>query len=315
LSRHIRDRVRQLRVFCTVARLGGVTRAAEHLGLSQPAASLQIRELERELGAALFERTHARMVPTAAGEWLVSLAGPPIDTVDALFGDFRRVLDEAEPAPVCIAATSAGVTGVLPRYVRRFRDRCPGATVRIETVPVGALREHLLEEKVDLALGPGDAGPDERLHYHEMSACEHVLITALDHPLAGRASVSPREAGAWRMVVPSAGTCGRRLGEGLAQALDIDIDVAVEVDGWGMLKRYVEAGAGISVVPRLVVRDSDRLSVVALDADLPAYGFGVFTLRDGLLAAPARRFFEVLVLDRVRLDGRHGQGGHGQSSA
>ena len=61
-----------------------------------------------------------------------------------------------------------------------------------------------------------------------------------------------------------------------------------------MLKRYVEAGVGISVVPSLVVSDSDQLSVVALDADLSAHSFGVFTLRERLLAASARRFFEAL---------------------
>ena len=64
-----------------------------------------------------------------------------------------------------------------------------------------------------------------------------------------------------------------------------------------MLKRYVEADIGISVIPDLVVSDSDQLSVVALDADLPAQSFGVFTLRDGLLAASARRFFEMLAAD------------------
>ena len=300
MSRRIldrRDRVRQLQVFCAAARLGGATRAAEHLGLTQPAVSLQVRELEHELDAELFERGRSGVALTPAGEWLVSLAGPLVDAVDALFGDFRRVLDEAVPVPVRIATSSAGVAFVLPRYVRRFRDRHPDAMVRIETVPVGALRERLLEEKADLMLGPRDVGSDERLRYHEMFTYERVLITALDHPLAGRASVSPRETGAYRAVVPPAGTYSRQFGESSAHTLGIDIDVAVEVGGWGMLKRYVEAGIGISVVPSLVVSDSDQLSVVAIDANLSAHSFGVFTLRDGLLAAPARRFLEMLAPD------------------
>ena len=57
-----------------------------------------------------------------------------------------------------------------------------------------------------------------------------------------------------------------------------------------MLKRYVEAGVGISVVPSLVVNDADRLAVVSLDADFPAYSFGVFTVR-GPHADPCRPTF------------------------
>ena len=300
MSRRIRDkrdRVRQLRVFCATARLSSVTRASEHLGLSQPAVSLQLRELEHELGAELFERHVSGMVLTPAGERLDALAGPLVDSVDALFGDLRRTLDETESAPLRIAASSAGAAFVLPRYMRRYRERHPDVMVRIETVPTGELRGWLLEEKVDLIFGPRGLDTGERLRYRELFTYKHVLITALDHPLAGHASVSPREAGAYPAIVPPTGTYSRRLGDSLAGALGVDIDVAVEVGGWGMLKRYVEAGIGISVVPDLVVNDSDQVSVVALDADFPVSSFGVFTLRDGLLTVSAQRFLEVLAAD------------------
>ena len=300
MSRRIRDkrdRVRQLAVFCAAARLGGVTRASEHLELSQPAVSLQVRELELELGAELFERQALGMELTPAGERLQALAGPLVDAVDALYGDPQRMLKEAESASLHIAASSAGVAFVLPRYTRRFHERYPDVRVRIETVPTGELRGRLLGEKVDLMFGPKDPDAGERLRYRELFTYERVLITALDHPLAGRASVSPREAGAYPAIVPPTGTYSRRFGESAAHALGIDIDVAVEVGGWGMLKRYVEADIGISVVPDIVVSDSDQLSVVALDADFPVQSFGVFTLRDGFLTVSARRFLEVLEAD------------------
>ena len=300
MSRRIRDkrdRVRQLKVFCATARLGGVTRASDYLDLSQPAVSLQVRELEHELGAELFERQVSGMALTPAGERLEALAGPLVDAVDALFGDPQRVLNEAESASLHIAASSAGATFVLPRYMRRFRERHPDVRVRLETVPIGELRGWLLDEKVDLMFGPRNLDAGERLRYRELFTYERVLITALDHPLAGYASVSPREAGAYPAIVPPAGTYSRRFGDSAAHALGINIDVAVEVGGWGMLKRYVEANIGVSVVPDLVVSDSDQLSVVALDADFPAQSFGVFTLRDGFLTTSARRFLEVLSAD------------------
>ena len=297
MSTHTRDRVRQLRVFCTAARLGGAARAAEHLGLTQPAVSLQVRELEHELGAELFERGPSGMSLTPAGERLEALAGPLIGTVEALFGDFRRVLDEMDSGQLRLSVSNIGAAFVLPPYIKSFLDRYPDMTVRLDTVSFREGHRRLLEAKVDLMLGPRDLDPDRHFRYRELFAYERVLITALDHPLAGRGSVSLHEAAAYRAVAPPAGNYSRQIVEKAARALGIDIGVAVEVDGWGMLKRYVEAGIGVSVVPSLCLSDSDQLSVVALDADFAPNSYGVFTLRGRLLTATARRFLEVLVPD------------------
>ena len=291
-----RDRVRQLRVFCTAARMGSLTRAARHLGLTQPAVSFQLRDLESDLGAELFERGPAGVTLTPAGAQLDALARPLVGAVDALFDDFMRAVDEMTPARVRLAVSSIGATFVLPRYTKLFHDRHPDVAVRLDTVSFDEGCRRLLDEKVDFAFGTRDLDPDrERLRYHELLTYEGVLITARDHPLAGRASVSPSEAGTWRAVVPPIGTDSRQFGERVAESLGIKVDVAVEVGGWGMLKRYVEAGIGISVVPDLCLNEADRLAVVALDADFPRYSFGVFALRDRRLTPHARHFLEVLI--------------------
>ena len=65
-----------------------------------------------------------------------------------------------------------------------------------------------------------------------------------------------------------------------------------------MLKRYVEAGFGIGVVPSLVVNRADRLAVVALESDGPALSFGVYVRVDRRLAPAAQRFLALLLSDR-----------------
>ena len=217
--------------------------------------------------------------------------------MDALFGDFRRVLDEMDSGQLRLSVSNIGAAFVLPPYIKSFLDRHPDMTVRLDTVSFREGHRRLLEEKVDLMLGPRDLDPDRHFRYRELFAYERVLITALDHPLAGRSSVSLHEAAAYRAVAPPAGNYSRQIVEKAARALGIDFGVAVEIDGWGMLKRYVEAGIGVSVVPSLCLSDSDQLSVVALDADFAPNSYGVFTLRDRLLNATARRFLEVLLPD------------------
>ena len=86
------SRLKQLRAFCHVARLGSVTRAAEALFLSQPAGSLQLGALETELGAQLFERQGRRINLTHEGQALYEIARPLVDGFDAIEGEFHNRL-------------------------------------------------------------------------------------------------------------------------------------------------------------------------------------------------------------------------------
>ena len=298
MSRRIRDkrdRVRRLRVFFEVLRHQSITRAAEHLGLTQPAVSVQLRELEHECGTILFERKASGVSPTPDGERLHAFAEPLVQSVDALFDEPRRCLDAVRGGQVHLAASGGGVAFILPRHVKRFHDQHPDITVRLDTVSFREGLDRLIEEKVDLALGINDPYPHEKVVYQELCISRLVLIAPLGHPLAGRAVVSAQEASGWPAVVPSAGTYSRRFGETVAERLGVEINAVLEVRSWGMVKRYVEAGIGISVVPDLCVSESDRLAVVEMDLPFPARSYGVFTLRDRHLTAPARRFLQVLI--------------------
>ena len=290
-----RDRLRQLRAFCEALRRGSISRAAEHLGLTQPAVSLNVRDLEHELGEALLVRTTAGVEPTPAGERLHALADPLVRDADSLLSDFARHLDLAPPDGVRVASSNAGAAFVLPAYLKRFRDAHPDIAVRLDaaTVPEGFRR--LADDEVDFVVGPRERFDEERIVYRELRTYRIVLITAPDHPLAGRASVSPREAAAHPAVVPPEGTYSRQFGEDAAEALGIVINAVVEVGGWGVLKRYVEAGFGLSVVPSLVLSATDRLAVAALEWDEPPRSFGVYARSDRHLTPAARRFLEVLI--------------------
>ena len=84
------DRLKPLRAFCQTARLGSVSRAAEALYVSQPAVTLQLQALERELGIKLFERSGRRLVPSREGQILYELAKPLVEGLDGLDTAFRE---------------------------------------------------------------------------------------------------------------------------------------------------------------------------------------------------------------------------------
>ena len=294
---HKRDRLRQLRAFCNAARLGSITQAAVHLGLSQPAVSLHVRELENELEAILFDRSGSGISLTPAGETLYELSKPLVKGMDELSVNFIDRIDDNVSGRLHVAASVAGASFVLPPYVKQFRDRYPAIRLRVRNCLLSEGVKLLLDDEVEFVLGVKDPYPEDTLEYRNLLPYDIVLITSLDHPLAGRATVSPEEASAWPAIVPPAGTYSRQFGETAAQTFGIDINAVIEVGGWSVIKRYVERGLGISVVPSISITETDRLSIIPLKEYFPSRNFGVFTRRGKFLTPPARRLLRLMVPD------------------
>ena len=292
---HKRDRLRQLRSFCLAARFGSVTRAAEKLGLSQPSVSSHIRKLEYEFNAALFDRGPLGLTLTEAGGRLYSLSEPLVEEMEELFAHFDERAEKDLTGRVDIATGVVGAAFVLPPYIKRFRDRHPGVRLRVRNCPLGEGMAHLRAGEVEFVLGAREPLEDMALEYHEMLRYDIVLITSLDHPLAGRTSVTPQEVVQWPMIAPPAGSYSRRVGETAAKRLGVDADAIVEVRGWGVIKRYVERGLGVSVVPSICLHETDRVSAVSIEDSFPQRSFGVYTRRSRALTAPTRRLLKLMI--------------------
>ena len=290
-----RDRLRQLRAFCLSADLKSFTRAGERLGLDQPAVSLRVRELEHELGATLFERGGAGITLTAAGECLYEIAEPLVRGLEGLPADLMERIETFEPRRLNIAASVAGAAIVLPKYIKRLRDTCPELRVRVRMCQLSEGLDLLLGDSVEFVLGAQDANPvEDAVAFRHLLRYDIVLITSRNHPLAGRTSVSPEEAAGWPVIVPPAGAYSVQFGETVAERFGIDHNAAITVGGWGVIKRYVESGLGIAIVPSIAIHETDRVSVIPLSEYFPARNFGVYTKRGRQLTPTARRLLGLM---------------------
>ena len=225
---HKRDRLRQLRAFCGAARLSSITQAAEMLGVTQPSVSLHVRELENELDTPLFDRSGPGVSLTTAGKRLYELAEPLVRGMDGLNGVLMDRTDEAIPERLHVAASVAGAAFVLPGYVKRLRELYPSIRLKVQNCLLRDGLKLLLDDEVECVLGVKDPYPEDSLEYHQMLAYDIVLITARDHPLAGRSTVSPHEAGQWPAIVPAAGTYSRQFGETAARQFGVDIKSVIQ---------------------------------------------------------------------------------------
>ena len=297
---HKRDRLRQLRAFCRVTQLGSITRAADSLGLTQPAVSTHVRELERELEAVLFDRSvggGASLALTTAGRRLYALSAPLVQDMDDLSVNFRERIDDTVMGGFQLAASVAGAAIVLPPYIKRLREQYPGIRMRVRNCLLSEGIKLLLHGAVELVLGAKEPYSEETLEYREILTYEIVLITSPNHPLAGRGTVSPEEAAAWPSIVPSDGTYSGQFGATAARQLGLDGKAVIEVSGWDAIKRCVETGLGIAVVPSICIRETDQLSVIPLREYFPIRSYGVFTNRGAFLSPPARQLLRLFKSD------------------
>ena len=133
------DRLKPLRAFCQTARLGSVSRAAEALYVSQPAITLQLQALERELGVKLFDRVGRRLTPSREGQVLYELAKPLVEGLDGLDAAFHDKVQGLDAGELNVAAGSSTILYLLPGIVEAFRERRSDVRLTLHNV-TGAMR-------------------------------------------------------------------------------------------------------------------------------------------------------------------------------
>ncbi|MGY0800046.1 LysR family transcriptional regulator [Lysobacter sp. A286] len=292
------DRLKPLRAFCQTVRLGSVSRAAEALYLSQPAVSLQLQALERDMGLRLLERSGRRLVMTREGEALYELARPLVEGFDELPTVFRERVRGLDAGELNIAAGSSTILYLLPQIVAAFRSAQPEVRLNLHNVTGAGGLELLRSDAVDLAVGsmldvPGD------LDYAPVARFEPMLITPLDHPLASLKKLSLQDLSPYGLILPPQRLTTYRMVDLVFQRNRVPYNVALEVGGWEVIKQYVAMGLGISIVTAICLgpADASRLVARSLSDYFPDRSYGVVVRKGKYLSPQARAFTELIKPD------------------
>jgi DNA-binding transcriptional LysR family regulator len=304
------DRLKPLRAFCQVARLGSVSRAAEALFLSQPAVTLQLQALERELGVRLLERSGRRLLPTREGEALLALARPLVEGIDGLDSQFRTQLRGLDAGELDIAAGSSTILYLLPGIVEAFRERHPQVQLRLHNVTGAGGLDLLRSDAVDFAVGSMLDVPAD-LDYAPVYTFEPMLITAPTHPLAHKRELTLQDLSPYGLILPPQRLTTYRMVDLVFQRNRVPYTVALEVGGWEVIKQYVAMDLGISIVTSVCLTEADRarLAVRSLSAYFPSRSYGVVMRKGKYLGAPAQAFVE-LIRPQLFAGREHDQSGH-----
>ncbi|PWK92341.1 LysR family transcriptional regulator [Fulvimonas soli] len=289
------NRLKQLRAFVGTVKLGTLSRAAEALYLSQPTVSLQLKALERELGATLLERRRRRVNLTDAGEALYELARPLVEGWESLDRDFQARVKGLAAGKLTIAAGTSTIQYLLPDLVRRYRERHPAVQLQLANVTGKDGLAMLRADEADFAVGSMLDVPND-IAWAPVHHFDPMLIMPPDHPLARKDDVTLQDLSPYGLILPPQRLSTYRLVDLVFQRAQVPYRVAIEVGGWDVIKEYVAMGLGISIVTGICITEADRarLAVRNMRKYFPQRSYGVVMRKGKFLDAEARAFIDLI---------------------
>lgn len=285
-----------MRIFCDIVDSGSFSRAASMNSLTQAAVSRKVQAIEARLGALLIDRSKGRRGHTATPAGAVFYEG--CRDILARYRELaERINETAGEATGTVRVATIYTVGLheLPRHVRSFLQRYPNARIQLEYNRTNRIYDDCLSERIDLGIV---AYPMEqsRIAVAPLRTDRLVVICAPEHPLARRRWLSLAHLTKTPFIGFEKDIPTRQAIDRHAISADVHLEISMEFDNIETIKRSVELGLGVSVVPSVTVAQEVRVGSLCAIPLRPAIDrpIGVIFKRGRTLSVAARRFIDLL---------------------
>jgi LysR family transcriptional regulator, low CO2-responsive transcriptional regulator len=296
----------QLHTFLEIVRLKSFSKAAQTCYRTQPAISAQVRQLEQELNASLFDRLGTRIALTPAGR----IFGEYAEQILELRKQAQNTINELEKQPrgeLVIAANESNCIYVLPSVFSEFKKQFPNVELHVDRSYGRRVVQAVLENQADFGITQLPV-EEKRLEVAKIYTDELKLIVAGDHRLAGKSVVLAQDLIDTPLLLPRAGRTRSRLNAWL-ELIEGDTNVSMELDSTEMMKRFVRAGLGVAFLAVSYCQEeisAGHLKAVSLGPEPMVRRLGLIYRKDKALSKAALGFIQV-ILDQTE-DGVNGHG-------
>lgn len=286
----VRINFKLLNTFLAVAENVSFRKASEQTHLSLPAVSMQIKQLEEQLGVGLFHRTTRRVELTREGERLMIGARKAMAELDGTLARIHQAanVQQGHLAIACVP-TVAGTR--LPALMIAFARRFPGISVRVRELSQPGLLEAVRKREVDFGIGPQPERLGE-LRFQPVFADPYVALLPATHPAAAKSTVSLRELAQMPLLTMGASQFHRQL----MQAFDkegLKPDLNYEFTNVSTAVAMAEAGLGVSIMPSVGVPRQTLLKSLKIVRPALSRTIGIVTIRGHALSPSASRFVDM----------------------
>lgn len=248
----MRINLRQIEAFRYVYQTGSMTTAGELMGVSQPAVSRLIRDLEAEIDFPLFERTRRGLAPTADAAELFREVQRSFHGLDRL-GRIAQDLRQRRVGDLRVVSTVAMSFYFLPNVIRRFRAAWPEVKIALHSCPSPEIVEGVATQQFDVGLGIAPAAPPG-VTALPMPKLETVCVLPEGHPLATRDAIRPEDLdGEPLLVISDYSTTQRKILQSL-EAAGIRRDIVMESTYSAPICDLVGQNAGVAILEPVTAR-------------------------------------------------------------
>lgn len=285
----------QLETFLEVARHASFSRAAEKRFRTQPAISSQIRALEEEVGARLFDRSGGKVALTAAGKVFQPYAEQTVEARKTMIVTLAE-LERIPRGEIVVGANEGTCLHILPEVFAEFKKLYADVAVQISRLERAKILESIIDNSVDFGVvsTPVD---DKRLTVVNIHRDELVVIASCAHPLSRLRQASVADVARFPLLLPKVGRTRDAL-ESLFYDRHLKPKVSMELDSSELLKRFVAADVGVGFIARSNVMEDVKAGVLAAielaDASIRRDLALVFR-KDKALSRAALAFIDVAV--------------------
>jgi len=257
--------LRQLRVFCTVARLLSYTQAAVELGCQQPTVSAMVAELERATQLNLLEQRGKHLTLTDEGRELYAHAQQVVAAADEAWWAMaeRRGAAMTERVPLRVAADTTVGTYVLPRLLGAFHQRHPSVALHVRIANRTAVRAYLLAGEADLVIA-GRPPEVDGLMAEPFLANPLVAVASPAHALVGHSQLPLARLAEEMFLLREVGSGTRAAVEELFEVAGVPLKVGMVLGHVEAIKQAVAAGLGVSVLSELAVKHEVQYRTLAI---------------------------------------------------
>lgn len=283
-----------LRIFCEVARQRSFTRAAANLRMTQPAASMAIQTLERELDQQLVDRSHRPPQLTPAGQRFFLGCREILERLDRTVAEVQALGKEVA-GPVHVASIySVGLYHT--DVIRRFMEAYPKANVRLQYLRPNLVVDAVLQGEASLGLlsYPRETREIEVAPWKEEAM---VLVCPPTHRLASQAAVRIEDLDGENFIAFDPDLTIRDEVDAALHRHKVEVHVAMEFDNVETMKQAVQIGAGVSILPEATVQAEVRagsLAAARLEPSELVRPVGIIFRKDKPLSPAATKFIELL---------------------
>jgi DNA-binding transcriptional LysR family regulator len=285
----------QLHTFLEIVRLKSFSKAAQTCYRTQPAISAQIRQLEHELKAELFERFGSRISLTTAGKIFAEYAERMLD----IRRQAQNSLNELETSPrgeLVIAANEATCIYVLPKVFAEYKGQFPGVQLQVNRSYGSRVVEAVMENVADFGLTQLPV-LEKRVTVVDIHRDEVRAVVPANHPLAAMEKVRCEDVIAWPLLLPQTGMTRSRLNVWF-ETVEDELQISMELDSSETMKRFVMAGLGITFLAASNCQeevDAGALVTIPLAPEPMTRKLGLIYRKDKALPKAALGFIQVIM--------------------